>query len=90
MVEQRDRIGRATELLGDRIGMAHAKDRSAAGSFATAGAGVIDFGFFVDRLRAVGFEGPLVAHGLAASEAKGVASFLRNVLTRSEVSERKR
>ena len=47
-------------MLGDRIVMAHAKDRRADGSFAAAGSGVIDFRHFVRSLRDAGFDGPLV------------------------------
>lgn len=73
---QRDLIARAVDLLADRIVMAHAKDRDASGGFATAGAGVVDFPHFVRRLRAAGFDGDLVTHGLTAEEAPGVAAFL--------------
>ena len=46
------------------------------GGFATAGKGVVDFPHFIARLRAAGFDGDLVTHGLAAAEAPGVAAFL--------------
>lgn len=75
--DQRRTVAEAIDLLGPEIAMAHAKDRNADGSFATAGKGVIDFGFYISRLRAIGFDGDLVAHGLAADEAAGVAAFLR-------------
>lgn len=78
--ERREIIARAVDLLADRIAMAHAKDRAPDGGFATAGLGVVDFPHFVARLRAAGFDGPLVTHGLAAGEAAGVAVFLRGVL----------
>ena len=70
-------IERAIDLLADRIVMAHAKDRNPDGSFATAGKGVIDFAHFIARLRAAGFDGDLVTHGLAAAEAADVARHLR-------------
>lgn len=73
-------VERAIGLLGDRIAMAHAKDRNPDGSFATAGKGVVDFAHFTASLRAAGFDGPLIAHGLAADEAAGVAAFLRRTL----------
>ena len=69
----------ADYLLGDRIAMAHAKDRHADGRFATAGTGVIDFAHFLHALRGAGFDGDLVTHGLAADEAAGVAGFLRGL-----------
>ena len=69
-------IEEAVDLLADRIIMAHAKDRSADGSVAPAGKGVIDFGHFLSRLKSRGFDGPLVAHGFEADEAADVARFL--------------
>lgn len=78
--EQRFLIGHGLDLLGPDIGMAHAKDRTADGGFTTAGQGVLDYPFFLERLRATGFDGPLVTHGLSADEAPGVASFLRMML----------
>lgn len=74
---RRDIIAGAIDLLADRIVMAHAKDRHADGRFATAGQGVVDFPDFLSRLRAAGFDGDLVTHGLAADEAAGVAAFLK-------------
>jgi sugar phosphate isomerase/epimerase len=73
-------IARAVDLLADRIAMAHAKDRDAAGGFVAAGQGVVDFPDFIARLRAVGFRGDLVTHGLTAAEAPGVAAFLSETL----------
>lgn len=78
--ERREIVARAIDLLADRIVMAHAKDRDAAGGFAAAGRGVIDFAHFVARLRAAGFSGDLVTHGLGADEAPEVAAFLRQTL----------
>ncbi len=69
-------VTEAVALLGDRIALAHAKDRHADGSVATAGDGVIDFPHFIAALRRAGFDGPLVTHGLAAADAARVAEFL--------------
>jgi len=80
VAEARSIIAEAVDLLADRIAMAHAKDRRADGGFAAAGSGVIDFPHFVGRLRAAGFDGPLVTHGLSEAEAPKVAVFLRRVL----------
>lgn len=77
---QRNIVSAAVDLLADRIVMAHAKDRNPDGSFATAGKGVLDYGHYLGRLKAMGFNGSLVAHGLAASEALGVAAFLERHL----------
>lgn len=72
-------IAEAVDLLGDGIAMAHAKDRAADGSFVAAGKGVVDFPDFLRRLKGIGFDGPLVTHGLTAEEAPGVAAFLRGL-----------
>jgi sugar phosphate isomerase/epimerase len=78
--ERRRLVEEAADLLGPDIAMAHAKDRSPDGGFAAAGRGVVDFPHFVAALRAAGFDGPLVAHGLAAADASGVAAFLSGLL----------
>lgn len=78
--EQRDIVSAAVDLLADRIVMAHAKDRSPDGRFATAGKGVLDYGHYLNRLKRIGFEGSLVTHGLGAEEAAGVAVFLNHHL----------
>jgi len=78
--EQRRLIDEAIDLLAPDIAMGHAKDRNADGFFATAGKGVIDFPHYIGRLRSAGFDGDLVAHGLEAGEASGVAKFLHDLL----------
>ena len=78
--ESQSIVAQAIDLLGNRIAMAHAKDRRANGEFTAAGSGVIDFPHFVRCLRSAGFDGPLVTHGLSEQEAPGVAAFLRGVI----------
>lgn len=78
--EARRIVADAVDKLADRVAMAHGKDRAADGSFATAGTGVVDFPDFIARLRAAGFDGPLVTHGLSAAEAPGVAAFLAGLV----------
>lgn len=78
--EARAIIADAVERTAGHVAMAHAKDRSADGRFATAGQGVVDFPDFVARLKASGFDGPLVTHGLSAEEAAGVARFLKGLV----------
>ncbi len=68
--EQRTTVSAAIDLLADRIVMAHAKDRNPDGSFATAGKGVLDYAHYLGRLKAIGFTGSLITHGLAASEPR--------------------
>jgi sugar phosphate isomerase/epimerase len=78
--ERRDIVARGVGLLADRIALAHAKDRNADGSFATAGKGALDYPHYLRALRSSGFDGPLVTHGLGAGEASGVARFLAATL----------
>lgn len=78
--QQRRIVNEAIDLLGPDIVMGHAKDRTPDGSFTAAGNGVLDYGHYIARLRAAGFDGDLVAHGLAAHEAPEVAAFLRGCL----------
>jgi len=80
LARQREILSQAVDLLADCIVMAHAKDRDATGGFATAGQGVVDFPHFLGQLKAAGFAGDLVAHGLTASDAPGVATFLTRTL----------
>ncbi|MEF0942229.1 sugar phosphate isomerase/epimerase family protein [Rhizobium sp. BR 362] len=79
-LEARAIVERAVETAAGHIAMAHAKDRYADGRFATAGQGIVDFPDFVARLKVVGFDGPLVTHGLSAAEAPSVAAFLRELV----------
>ncbi len=82
--EQRlERVERAIDLLGDRIALAHAKDRTGDGCFAGPGRGVIDFEHFLRTLRRSGFDGPVVAHGMAEAQAAAAAVFLRSQLDRT-------
>jgi sugar phosphate isomerase/epimerase len=78
--KRREIVEWAIDLLADRIALAHAKDRDAAGGFVAAGRGVIDFRHFIRALRRAGFDGPLIAHGLAEAEAPGVAAYLREAI----------
>ncbi len=78
--EARSIVASAVDTAAGHIAMAHAKDRHADGRFATAGKGVVDFGDFLARLKATGFDGPLVTHGLSAEEAPGVATFLKELV----------
>jgi sugar phosphate isomerase/epimerase len=78
--EQRRIIADGLDLLGNRIVMAHAKDRLADGGFTAAGQGVMDYRHFLRGLKATGFAGPLVTHGLTAEQAPGVARFLAQAL----------
>lgn len=82
---QRDIVSAAIDLLADRIAIGHAKDRTPDGGFTVAGRGVLDYPHYLSRLKAAGFDGALVTHGLAADEAEGVSAFLRRVLVEAGI-----
>jgi sugar phosphate isomerase/epimerase len=73
-------FGQAVDRLGDRIALAHAKDRDEAGAVVPAGRGIIDFPLLFTYLARAGFAGPVITHGLAASDAPAVARFLNQAL----------
>lgn len=77
--EARAIVAAAVGTTAGHVAMAHAKDRFADGRFTAAGQGVVNFPDFVARLKASGFDGALVAHGLSADEAAGVARFLKGL-----------
>lgn len=72
-------VAQAVETAAGHIAMAHAKDRHGDGRFATVGQGIVDFPDFIARLKAIGFDGPIVTHGLTAEEAPHVARFLQGL-----------
>jgi sugar phosphate isomerase/epimerase len=66
--------------LGDRIFLAHAKDRSADGVVQPAGKGIVPWPLFIDLLNQAGFDGALVLHGLDESQVAESAALLRREL----------
>jgi sugar phosphate isomerase/epimerase len=74
-------ISQAVELLRDEIMMAHAKDRDSQRKIVAVGQGTVDFQHFIKCLNAIGFNGPLITHGLNASEAPGVSQYLKRLLS---------
>lgn len=77
-------VAAAVDLLADRISLAHAKDRDAAGAPVAPGRGVVDFPAFFGRLASASFTGPVVAHGFAATDALPVRMFLEGAMRRAE------
>ncbi len=78
--EQKTIVANAIEKVAGHIVLAHAKDRNSQGEVVAAGQGVIDFPHFISQLKSVGYDGPLVTHGLAASEASSVRTFLEGIV----------
>lgn len=73
-------VENAITKLGSKLAMVHAKDRNPSGEFVAAGKGIVDFDHFIRGLQNIGFDGPLVTHGLTADEAPSVGEFLRALL----------
>jgi sugar phosphate isomerase/epimerase len=86
LADQRRIVADAIEILAPHIAMAHAKDRSADGSFVAAGTGVLDYPHFLHALKDIGFKGSIVTHGLSAAEAPAVSAFLRQQLHAAEIA----
>ncbi len=78
--EQRRIMSAAVDMLGAHLAMVHAKDRDGNGQFVAAGKGVLDYKHYLSCLKAAGFRGPLITHGLNADEAPGVSFFLQDAL----------
>ena len=78
--QARDIIERAANMLVDHIWIAHAKDRDTEGNFQIAGEGMIDYGHYIGCLKSIGFEGPLILHGLPEEKVPQCVKFLRNHL----------
>lgn len=78
--DQNQLYAEAVDLLAGRIAVAHAKDRDAQGNVVPVGSGIIDFPLFFANLARQGFAGPVVTHGLTATDAAPAAKFLRRTL----------
>jgi sugar phosphate isomerase/epimerase len=88
----REVLDEAFALLGREIVIAHAKDLSRDGEAGheAAGTGLLDYDYYLALLRAAGFDGPLILHGLAEAQVDGCVNFLRNLLKRTSVETRRR
>ena len=79
-------LDEAFSLLGDDIVLAHAKDLSrdgAAGNQA-AGTGLLDYDHYLSLLHGIGFDGPLILHGLVESQVEQAVGFLQERLLKTE------
>jgi sugar phosphate isomerase/epimerase len=79
-------LAKAFELLGEDIVMAHAKDLTHDGEAgqAAAGAGLLDYDYYLELFHQAGFSGPLILHGLEEEEVAGSVAFLQAKLARSQ------
>ena len=78
--QQHRLIDEGLDLLGSDLVMAHAKDRTVEGAFCAAGTGCLDYPYFLNALRSIHFDGPLVMHGLAPGEVPTSVRFLNALL----------
>ena len=78
----REIINGAFELLGDDIAIGHAKDldRDGAAGHIAAGKGLLDYHQYLSLMSNVGFDVPLILHGLSEAEVDGCVAFLRSVM----------
>ena len=78
----REILDEAFDLLGPDIALAHAKDldRDGEAGHLAAGTGLLDYDRYLSLLRAAGFGGTLVLHGLAESQVEGCVTFLNGKL----------
>jgi sugar phosphate isomerase/epimerase len=72
-------LDEAFALLGRDIVLAHAKDLTHDGEagHVAAGKGVLDYDYYLLKLRTAGFDGPVILHGLAESEVDDCVTFMR-------------
>jgi len=66
-------------LLGPDIVLAHAKDISRDGDSGheAAGKGLLDYDYYLECLRRIGYDGPLILHGLEEAQVGECLAFLR-------------
>ena len=74
----REILDEAFVLLGEDIVIAHAKDLSRDGEAGgeAAGRGMLDYDYYLSLLHKVGFDGPLILHGLREVEVEECVDFL--------------
>jgi sugar phosphate isomerase/epimerase len=72
-------LDEAFQLLGPDIVLAHAKDLSRDGEAGheAAGTGLLDYDYYLNLLSRIGFQGPILLHGLSESQVPPCVAFLR-------------
>ena len=75
----REILDEAFNLLGEHIAIAHAKDldRDGEAGHKAAGKGLLDYDQYLSLLNTVGFDVPLILHGLSEGEVDECTTFLR-------------
>jgi len=79
---QKEVLDEAFTLLGDAIVIAHAKDRNNDFKACAAGKGILDFEYYLQGLKQIGFSGPLIMHGLEEKDVAFSRDFLHRILAR--------
>jgi len=75
-LDQRKVIRESCQLLSDSIVLAHAKDRNRDFQPCAAGKGILDFGHYFRCLEDLGYNGPIILHGLEEEEVSASLDFL--------------
>jgi len=75
-------LDEAFDLLGGAIVLAHAKDLSRDGEAGqqAAGTGLLDYDRYIGLLDRIGYQGPLILHGLAEEQVDTSVAFLQGKL----------
>jgi sugar phosphate isomerase/epimerase len=79
---QKEVLDEAFTLLGNAIVIAHAKDRNNDFKACAAGKGILDFDYYLQGLKKIGFTGPLIMHGLEEEDVAFSRDFLHRILAR--------
>jgi sugar phosphate isomerase/epimerase len=79
--QMRQVLDEAFELLGSEIALGHAKDldRDGEAGHVAAGRGRLDYPYYMELLKASGFEGSIILHALKPAEARDRLAFVRSV-----------
>ena len=79
LARQHEILEEAFDLLGRDIVLAHAKDISRDGDSGheAAGKGLLDYDYYLQCLRRIGYDGPLILHGLEEAQVDECLAFLR-------------
>jgi sugar phosphate isomerase/epimerase len=81
LANMRQVLDEAFALLGPEIALAHAKDLDQDGEagHVAAGRGRLDYPYYMELLKASGFEGSIILHALKPDEAEDRLAFVRSV-----------
>jgi sugar phosphate isomerase/epimerase len=87
MPQMNEILSESIGLLAEDIVIAHAKDidQDPAVGHVAAGEGCLDYDHYLACLKSVGFEGPLILHGLSEAQVSQSVSFLESKLSRIKV-----